>query len=259
MPRTEHEGVAIHFEVEGHGAPVVLHHGLADSLASFRRSGWVERLAARHRVILLDARGHGESDKPHDAASYASGPMVGDVLAVLDAVGEETAHFVGYSLGGRIGFELACVAPERLRSLIAGAAHPFAQSLRGARDAIGRGFVPWMQHFASIESELGAAIAAHFLRNDPEALAACAATDRPDRSAVLERFDRPALLFVGGEDSVAEEVMRAAFALPHGHLALFPGYDHFQLGLHIEAVLPAVEAFLERADQGMGAPSHATS
>jgi pimeloyl-ACP methyl ester carboxylesterase len=245
MPRVEHDGVAIHYEVEGRGDPVLLHHGLADSLATWKRCGWVKRLATHHRLILIDARGHGASDKPHDAAAYTSAQVVGDVLAVLDAVGEDTAHFVGYSLGGRIGFELAYVAPERLRSLVAGASHPYAQSLDGAREAIGRGFGPWMKHFASVKGELGASIVAHFLRNDPEALAACTASDRPDRSAVLERFDRPALLFVGSEDATAPQVMRAAFALPHGHLALLTGYDHFQLGLHIEAVLPAVEVFLQ--------------
>ena len=253
MPHVDNAGVSIHYEAVGEGAPVMLHHGLADSLASWERTGWVERLAARHRVLLIDARGHGESDKPHAPAAYASERMIGDILAVLDAEGGGAMHFIGYSMGGRMGFELAHAAPERLRSLTVGAAHPYAQSLGSARDAIGRGFGPWLKQFASLEGELGAAILTHFMRNDPDALKACTSTDRPDRSGVLTRFDKPTLLFVGGEDSAAEAMMRSAFTLPRGHLVLVPGYDHFQLGLHIDLVLTAVEAFLDevsRAEAG---------
>jgi pimeloyl-ACP methyl ester carboxylesterase len=249
MPRIEHGGIGIHYEVAGRGTPVLLHHGLADSAFTWERTGWVERLATHHRVIRMDARGHGESDKPHEPEAYAPEAMVGDVLAVLDAVGEEAVHFVGYSMGGRMAFEVACVAPERLRSLVAGASHPYAQSLGGARDAIGRGFGAFMQQFAPPSDEIAAAMKAHFLRNDPLALVACTATDRPDRSPGLARFEKPALLFVGSEDSASAQAMRAAFALPRGHLALFPGYDHFQLALHMEVALPTVEAFLDEASR----------
>jgi pimeloyl-ACP methyl ester carboxylesterase len=249
MPHVDNDGVSIHYEAVGEGVPVMLHHGLADSLASWDRTGWARRLATRHRVLLIDARGHGESDKPHAPEAYTSERMVGDILAVLDAEGEEAMHFVGYSMGGRMGFELAHAAPERLHSLTVGAAHPYAQSLGSARDAIGRGFGPWLKQFASLEGELGTAILTHFMRNDPDALKACTATDRPDRSDVLARFEKPTLLFVGSEDSAAEAMMHSAFTLPHGHLVLVPGYDHFQLGLRIDVVLAAVDAFLDEASR----------
>ena len=65
------EGVRIHYELEGDGPALVLHHGFSGSLRHWYMNGYVEALRRTYRLILVDARGHGESDKPHDPASYA--------------------------------------------------------------------------------------------------------------------------------------------------------------------------------------------
>jgi pimeloyl-ACP methyl ester carboxylesterase len=67
-------------------------------------------------LILVDARGHGGSDKPHDPAAYSPTAMVGDLLSVLDACGVPKTHFYGHSMGGGIGLQTAKLSPQRLRS-----------------------------------------------------------------------------------------------------------------------------------------------
>jgi pimeloyl-ACP methyl ester carboxylesterase len=110
-------GVAIHFETEGSGPPVVLQHGLTDSLTTWYEYGYVDALAAHHQLILIDSRGHGASDKPHDSAAYAGSTLAMDVVAVLDHLGIAHAGYFGHSMGGRIGILLAHYAPQRISAL----------------------------------------------------------------------------------------------------------------------------------------------
>ena len=97
------DGVRIAFRTTGSGPAVVLVHGTALSQVIWRGFGYSRELADQFTVITLDLRGHGRSDKPHDRQVYSVESMVGDVLAVLDATGTDRAHYVGYSLGGRVG------------------------------------------------------------------------------------------------------------------------------------------------------------
>ena len=106
----------IHYEVEGRGEPLVIHHGFTSSIETVRLLGYSDSLKESHQVILIDARGHGVSDKPHTPESYGLQTAVNDVLAVLDELGIPKAHFFGYSMGGVIGFAVANFAPERLLS-----------------------------------------------------------------------------------------------------------------------------------------------
>lgn len=97
-----------------HAAPAVLVHGI-----NMSRDVWADvagRLAADRRVVTLDLRGHGESDKngPFDAASYAD-----DVVAVLDHLDILSAHAVGTSFGGAVVCALASSAPGRTASIAA--------------------------------------------------------------------------------------------------------------------------------------------
>src|SRR5580658_7526298 len=77
-------GVKIHYIVEGQGEPVILIHGYAASaITNWGTPGVIKKLAENYQVIALDNRGHGQSEKPHDAAAY--GPvMFEDVLRLMD-------------------------------------------------------------------------------------------------------------------------------------------------------------------------------
>ncbi len=100
MPYARNQGVRIYYEVEGDGPPLVLQHGSACSHLEWREMGYSDVLRQDYQLILIDARGHGASGKPHEPAAYALPRRVADVLAVLDALTLRHAHYFGYSLGG---------------------------------------------------------------------------------------------------------------------------------------------------------------
>lgn len=126
MPFVTHRGQRIHYDVEGRGETVVFQHGLFAQGLHFGLAGYVPRLVGDHRVVWIDSLGHGDSDKPADAHLYSLEQRAGDVLAVLDALGAERAHFVGYSMGAWIGSGVALHHPERLASLTLGGWDPLS-------------------------------------------------------------------------------------------------------------------------------------
>lgn len=127
MPYASNQGVRIHYQVEGKGPPVILLHGLSETHETWRIASYVKSLKQAYKLILMDARGHGDSDKPHDPKVYSMKLMVADVVAVLDDLNVDKAHLIGYSMGGWIGFGTAKYAPQRFRSVIIGCMHPYAK------------------------------------------------------------------------------------------------------------------------------------
>jgi pimeloyl-ACP methyl ester carboxylesterase len=110
---TTSDGVKIHYLVVGQGTPVVLIHGYTGSAeGNWFLNGIADALAAKHRVIAIDVRGHGQSEKPHDSARYGD-RLWKDVLELMDHVGIKRAHVHGYSMGGMIVTRLLANAPER--------------------------------------------------------------------------------------------------------------------------------------------------
>src|SRR5690606_21601827 len=117
--------VCIHYQVEGSGPPLLLHHGFGGSGADWLDFGLVRPLRDHYRLIMPDARGHGRSDKPHDPRDYTIERKVADMLTVLDDLRIERAHYYGYSYGGLMGWALGVHAPKRFLSLVVGGAHPY--------------------------------------------------------------------------------------------------------------------------------------
>jgi pimeloyl-ACP methyl ester carboxylesterase len=112
----EVNGVRLHYVEAGRGTPVILVHGLAcDHAANWMLPRVFQKVSRRYRVIALDNRGHGMSDKPYDPAQYGL-ELVDDVVRLMDHLGIAKAHVVGYSLGGFITLKLALRHPERLLS-----------------------------------------------------------------------------------------------------------------------------------------------
>jgi pimeloyl-ACP methyl ester carboxylesterase len=111
---TVSDGVRIHWMEAGEGTPVVLLHGYTSCCdAGWFSNGIAKELARDHRVIGIDARGHGRSEKPHDPAKYDGDRMPKDVIEVLDHLGVAKAHFHGYSMGGGIVAHLLARHPGR--------------------------------------------------------------------------------------------------------------------------------------------------
>lgn len=108
------DGVRIHWMEAGEGTPVVLLHGYTSCCdAAWFANGIAKELARDHRVIGIDARGHGRSEKPHDPDKYPGDRMPADAIEVLDHLGIKKAHFHGYSMGGGIVAHLLARHPDR--------------------------------------------------------------------------------------------------------------------------------------------------
>jgi pimeloyl-ACP methyl ester carboxylesterase len=115
-------GVKIHYLVEGKGEPVLLIHGFAvNAQLQWGMPGIIKELAKDHRVIALDLRGHGKSDKPTDPKKYGM-EMVEDAVRLLDHLQIKKAHVVGYSMGAIITGKLMATHPDRLLSATLGGA-----------------------------------------------------------------------------------------------------------------------------------------
>src|ERR1700675_4513302 len=123
------KGVRIHYEIVENGPPLILQHGFTQSVKDWHRAGYVEALKPHYQMILVDARGHGESDKPHDAAAYTLSSRVNDIVAVMDSIGISRANYWGYSMGGWIGFGMAMEAQARLRAIIIGGQDPYGRKM----------------------------------------------------------------------------------------------------------------------------------
>lgn len=247
MPYAVSKGVRTWYEVEGEGTPLVLHIGGFGSVEDWRRDDvrYTEALRDRYRLILLDPRGQGKSDKPHDPAAYTLGERARDVLAVLDDLDIPKAHFWGYSLGGWLGFKLAAHHSERLLSVIIGGANPYWE-LDPEEPG---GMVEWlrggMEHFMdSYEREHGPVPAdtrARWLALDHEAMAA--ALSAPDRAAdlvdALPDMRTPALLYAGTSDG-PDLAERASTLMPNANFVPLEGVDHAHAFRRADLMLPHV-------------------
>ena len=120
MPFITHRGQRIHYTVEGAGPLLILQHGLLMDAESWRRNGVAGALASRFRVACIDSLGHGLSDKPGAAALYGQAQRAGDIVAVMDALGADRAHLIGYSMGAWLAVGVAKHHRDRLASLVIG-------------------------------------------------------------------------------------------------------------------------------------------
>ena len=251
MPYAKNGDVRIYYEVEGEGPPLVMLHGLTSSLEGWKESGYVDALKDDYQIILMDARGHGKSDKPHDPAMYAAENLVGDVIAVLDSLGIETTNFFGYSFGGGIAFECAKYAPERMKSLIvggAGARMPPPETFEEVIKSLKAGMEAVASKYKQGD-ELSPA-EARLLANDLEALVAlCRGSgSSPPIIDDVPGMNIPFLLFVGESDDNYSGAKETSELLPDVTFISLPGLDHIQAGSRLELVIPHIKEFLARVN-----------
>ena len=222
------DGVRLHYEINGpeDGNPILLVHGFAsDYRLNWVGSRWQETLTADgFRVIGLDCRGHGLSEKPHGEADYAVEIMAADVTRLLDHTGVAQAAYLGYSMGARIGLEVVLEHPERVTRAVLGGigasgavehSDQIADALRTGRptdDPIAQTFF----RFAAARPV-----------NDLLALAACIRGLRPERHPErLAKIRTPILVVVGDRDEIAEGAPELVEEIPTARLYTIPNRDH---------------------------------
>ena len=225
------QGLTLRYLDEGDpaGHPVVLVHGFASSaMVNWVHPGWVKTLGeAGYRVIALDNRGHGGSDKPHDPAAYHPAVMADDVAALLDHLRLPEAHVMGYSMGARISTFLALAHPDRVASLVLGGLgiglvegvgdwDPIAAALRA--ETLDTVTDPKGRMFRAFADQTG---------SDRVALAACIETSRVLVTAEeAGRIEQPVLIGVGTKDDIAGDPEPLARLMPHARAVSIPNRDH---------------------------------
>jgi pimeloyl-ACP methyl ester carboxylesterase len=230
MPRFDSDGVEIAYQVEGEGPAIVLVHGFAASIAmNWKVTGWLRTLtAAGRRVIALDCRGHGKSEKPHDPEAYAGDRMPADVIRLMDHISLERADLMGYSMGGMLSSYLLVHHPARFSSVVLAGIGGAAISRRSFdTEKVANALTA--SESGSIQGEVERAFRA-FAEQGRNDLLALAAIMRSRRALVtpeeLARVEKPVLVVVGEKDDLVGDPRVLKDAIPGSRLVRIPGKDH---------------------------------
>ncbi len=209
--------------------PVLCVHGFGSSTRdNWVNTGWVrDLLRAGFRVIAVDQRGHGESEKPHDAAAYTMPTLVSDLVAVLDTYLVDQVRYLGYSLGGRVGWQLAVDAPEHVERAVLGGI-PDGRPLARLRVDQARAFLDHGTPVEDATTQRYVSLAERVPGNDLRALVAIAEGMRlgetdPDPSAPPQQ---PVLIATGTDDPIHDQSAHLAGLLPRGEFADIPKRHH---------------------------------
>jgi pimeloyl-ACP methyl ester carboxylesterase len=251
----------IHHDQQGEGHPIVLVHGWGiSSRRNWVGTGWAAALEPLRRVVLLDVRGHGKSEKPRVQKAYGVHAMSEDVIQVMDDLDIETADLFGYSMGAFIGAALLGAHPDRFTSMILGGigndSGQSAAALHVVTAALGA------DDPASISDPVGRLYRA-WVDADPtsdrEALVLAAMESWADGDPVelggpgLRQAEVPVLVINGADDhpnvDTAQELVDA---LRKPELVVIPDTDHFS-ALTDPRFRSAVLEFLGRREPGFRA------
>ncbi|MFD3683208.1 alpha/beta fold hydrolase [Nocardiopsis sp. NPDC058631] len=163
----EVNGVRLHVAEQGSGPLVLLLHGFPETWYSWRHQ-FAPLVEAGYRVVAPDQRGYARSDQPEDAGAYTLPDLVGDVVALIAALGEKEAVLVGHDWGAPVAWSTAMMRPDLVRGVVGLSVPPFPPAMMPApsvsRRIYGEGFYQvYFQEPGVADAEL-AADPASFLR-----------------------------------------------------------------------------------------------
>jgi len=211
------------------GAPILLIHGFASTASvNWVHPGWLKTLGeAGYRVIAIDNRGHGASDRPHEPEAYHPSRMAADSAALLTHLRIDQADVMGYSMGARISAFLALEHPQRVRSLVFGGLGIGLCDGVGDWDPIADALLaPSLSDVSHERGRMFRAFADQ-TRSDRFALAACIQASRvPVDRADIARVDAPTLIAVGTKDDIAGSPQELAALMPDARAVDIPNRDH---------------------------------
>jgi pimeloyl-ACP methyl ester carboxylesterase len=248
MPTFQSEGLTLAYQTFGEGQPVLCIHGFASSgKVNWIDTGWVETLnGAGYCAVVLDNRGHGASEKPHDPEAYYPSSMAKDAVALLDHLGIRQAAVLGYSMGARIAAFMAFEHEERVACVMfGGMGMNLINGLSDGNDIISGLRAPSLDGLTHPTARQFRIFADH-TKSDREALAACMETSRqPMARADVRRIAVPVLVAVGEADDMAGPPEPLAALIPNAEAFVIPKRDHMR-ATGDKAFKAAALAFLGR-------------
>lgn len=200
MPTAQNRGYRINYTLDGEGPLLVLQHGFLSNAQSWHENGYVDRLRDGFTVACVDSLGHGESDKPVDASAYRQSQRAGDIVAVIDDIGADKAHLLGYSMGGWLSVGVAKYHPDRLASLMV-CGWDIVNGMKTVYEAMGLPPLE-MEDLLRLAAEAAPDLVAWVTDDVKQALAPCFAQlyDLEGADEAVTGFAGPVMLWNGTED-----------------------------------------------------------
>lgn len=257
MIATAADGTRLHYIAEGSGPPLVLVGGRTSTIEG---AWWryIPALKPRFKVIALDNRGTGGSDKPD--APYSTPLMAEDALAVLRDAGETSAHWFGLSMGGMILQQLALDHPDAVRSLILGATHcggerpatagekppPVEGPLRRYANLYDTRFITDHPDWVEEDAKHFGKMPLHAIVRQDQAVKRHNVCNR------LHEIHQPVLILHGRQDRMVPLSQGEALqqALPNARLRILDPAGHQFHSEQFATVLPLVQDFVDEVERG---------
>lgn len=237
MPEFNSDGVIIAYsDTAAEDGPaqdraILLIHGFASNAqVNWGDTGWIRHLArAGFRVIAMDCRGHGASEKLHALQDYGAPLMAQDARRLLDHLGLAQVDVMGYSMGSRISAFLALAHRERVRSVIfGGLGANMVRPMAGTGPIAAALEAPSLADVTNATARTFRAFAEQ-TRSDLKALAACIRASRePLTRDALATLTCPVLVCVGTEDVIGGTAAGLAAIIPNAEAFEIVGRDHMK-------------------------------
>jgi pimeloyl-ACP methyl ester carboxylesterase len=229
---TADDGVRIaYYDWNSHadGQPIVLHHGFTvGAVRNWLLNGIVEAFTSRgRRVIAVDARGHGQSDKPHDPARYGCDRLARDIIGLIDHLSVDAYDLVGYSMGAMLAIHVAARDVRARRLVLSGTGAYLLQRENGDGVFLSLGIADALaaEDPASITDPAGAWLRSLAESAGADLVALSALARSSSERLPLDAISIPTLVLVGADDPFAAGPEQLANAIAGARLELVPG-DH---------------------------------
>lgn len=257
------DGVEIHYHVEDYRDPwadqpgdtIMLTHGFARSMVWWTQ--WVPGLSRKYRVVRYDIRGCGKSSEPPEGAEWSEGRLAKDALNLIDHLGIQKIHWVGFESGGLWGITFASTYPERVKSLTVISTPLHKGGAVGNRATVIRegGLRQWLSDTVSTRLDLSLAdpklvrwhLDEHSKTPSNVAASITEVVQTIDISQMIPQIEVPTLIMVGGNSPDRPlDMMRSMESMfPNAKLKVFPGITN---GLHLLIPDQCIEEVLKHVE-----------
>ena len=249
MPKmTTDDGIEIHYHVDDFRDPwasdpgdtILMSHGFCRGMKWWTQ--WVPALARKYRVVRYDIRGCGQSDVPPEGAVWSADRLARDPLNLVDYLGIEKFHWVGFESGGLWGVVFATTYPDRVKSLtMCGTPYARIGGLSGTSETINRvGLKQWLVDSTPSQLDVSAAapglvewhIAEHSKTPTQVAVSTMRAVEALDITDMLPKISVPTLIMVGDRSTrrPLDEQSAMQQRIPNARLVVFPNIGS---GIHL--------------------------